>query len=222
PTTRPAPPTQLSHRSGLTCRRLPEAAGRSLAAVQVGDAVFATTDGSERTTAIFDTGAAFGLLLPDVLDALAATIPSAKKTPLPARRPSSSPPPAAGTNYVCVVDCIATGARDAPTLSLVLPGGESLQLSASEYVVRVALETCVVGFLPDKAGLLRGGSLLLGNTFLKRFYTVFDTGAARIGFALATADGPYDISCYMRPRGGCDSRTFFAVRDPPTSARLVA
>ncbi|KAJ1552702.1 Vacuolar protease A [Cladochytrium tenue] len=193
-----------------------------LAAVQVGDAVFATADG-ESTMAIFDTGTAFGLLPPDVLDAMAAAIPSAKKTPLPASPPSSSGPPAAAASYVYVVDCIAAGALDAPALQLMLPGGASLRLSAAEYVVSVALETCVVGFLPDSAGLLQGGSLLLGNTFLKRFYTVFDAGAARVGFALARGRvGDAIVPATVTGVGGSTASGAIVSAQPHRTGLLIA
>ncbi|GFO36817.1 gastricsin [Plakobranchus ocellatus] len=64
--------------------------------------------------------------------------------------------------------------------------GEKLSLTSDDYVVKVD-GRCLSGFIA-KRGMTRDGQRFwrLGNVFMRGFYTQFDKGNRRIGFAKPT------------------------------------
>ncbi|KAJ3145163.1 hypothetical protein HK101_002524 [Irineochytrium annulatum] len=66
------------------------------------------------------------------------------------------------------------------------PGGVSVDVSAEEYVVVPPVGSGISACIVALTGTADGSStFILGNTLLKRWYTVFDYGNKRIGFTLA-------------------------------------
>ncbi|KAI9329585.1 aspartic peptidase domain-containing protein [Zopfochytrium polystomum] len=157
---------------------------------------------AEPLVALMDTGTSLGLLPPAVLDALAAAVPgnSAQRARIGRGQ----------ADYIYTLPCLQQQQQEQqqqqqqqqrrrqpsvyPLFTLHMPTGGALHLTASEYVVDIGNNTCIIGFLAAAAGGkgLPRGTLLLGNTFLKRFYTVFDADRRRIGFALAKGRSAVD------------------------------
>ncbi|KAI9366817.1 aspartic peptidase domain-containing protein [Zopfochytrium polystomum] len=125
------------------------------------------------TIAIMDTGTSLALLPQAAYNALSAY-------------PGSSPVPVSSGVVLYQVSC--TPPSNAPALSFFF-GSVNLTITADEYVVNLGQSNgqsvCILGFQPTKAD-----ALLLGNTFLKRFYTVFDYGKKQVGFAVGKGRKP--------------------------------
>jgi hypothetical protein len=142
-----------------------------LASISIGgDEYYVGSD----TTALMDTGASFALLPGSILDKLANSIKGASQQAL-----SPIPGP---YDYAWQVPCDSNG----PSLSFKMKNGGSLALGSIDYILPLDnSSTCIIGFMPisDNSGI--GNALLLGNTFLKKFYTVFDFDNRRIGFTVA-------------------------------------
>ena len=64
-------------------------------------------------------------------------------------------------------------------------GGKDFTLSAEDYTLSIAKTECMFGFtgidMPPEVGSL----WILGDVFLRKFYTVFDVGQKRVGIAPA-------------------------------------
>jgi len=69
-----------------------------------------------------------------------------------------------------------------PSLAITL-GGKDFTLTASDYTLDIAKTECMFGFtgidMPPEVGEL----WILGDVFLRKFYTVFDVGQRRVGIA---------------------------------------
>merc|ERR1712137_289360 len=85
------------------------------------------------------------------------------------------------------VDCSAIPSMPSVKISL---GGKDWELTAEQYVLKVSAggqEQCVSGFmgidLPERVGPL----WILGDVFIGAYYTIFDYGKERVGYAVSTA-----------------------------------
>jgi len=134
----------------------------AVSAVSVGGASFAG-----ETKAIADTGTSL------------LAIPKASLTTLLTKFPSGVVKPLAAGEYT--VDCSKVSSL--PTLSFTI-GGKAFELEGSEYVLNVSGE-CLLGVTGIDVPAPRGPLWILGDVFLRKYYTVFDYGNSQIGFALA-------------------------------------
>ncbi|KAJ3213578.1 Vacuolar protease A [Dinochytrium kinnereticum] len=127
---------------------------------------------------IFDTGTSLGVIPATLLRRLAGLMRARTD---------------GGGNYI--VPCSARNVTGGPVLMFNVGNGVSISLTAEEYVVPVPFKTsngsivdlCVLGFqdVPDSQNYV-----LLGNTLLKRYLTIFDFQTSNIGFALAKGRQP--------------------------------
>ncbi|KAJ3021206.1 UNVERIFIED_CONTAM: Type I transmembrane sorting receptor [Siphonaria sp. JEL0065] len=131
---------------------------------------------TEGTTgsAIIDTGTSQAIVSNVLIDAIGTRLKGAQKVFLNGR--NSGP-------YTYVMDCVLKAENGGPTVTLEFAGGITLPITALEYVSAPVNNQCQL-VLQSSNGGFKQGTYLIGNTFLKRFVTVFDYDQMRIGFAL--------------------------------------
>ena len=71
-----------------------------------------------------------------------------------------------------------------PSLTITL-GGNNFTLTASDYTLDIAKTECMFGFTGIDMPPEVGDIWILGDVFLRKFYTVFDVGQRRVGIAPA-------------------------------------
>ena len=74
-----------------------------------------------------------------------------------------------------------------PTVTFVI-GGIQYELDASEWVWQIAADgqtECMNGFMAMNMPANMGDMIILGDIFIRKYYTHFDFGGNRVGFALA-------------------------------------
>lgn len=134
----------------------------SVSAISVGGSSFAA-----ETKAIADTGTSLLAIPKASLTSLLATFPSGVVTPL--------------IKGEYTVQC--SRSSELPDLSFTI-GGQAFTLSPADYVLSVEGE-CLLGIMGIDVPAPRGPLWILGDVFLRKYYTIFDYGNAQIGFATA-------------------------------------
>mmetsp|Transcript_8658 Transcript_8658/g.27712 ORF Transcript_8658/g.27712 Transcript_8658/m.27712 type:complete len:496 (-) Transcript_8658:431-1918(-) len=79
-----------------------------------------------------------------------------------------------------------------PTLSFTL-GGKTFSLESAEYVLEMELlgkKMCTLGLMPMDVPKPAGPLWILGDVFLSKYFSVYDFGNDRVGFAEAVATAP--------------------------------
>ncbi|KAJ3134531.1 hypothetical protein HK101_004345, partial [Irineochytrium annulatum] len=93
----------------------------------------------------------------------------------------------------------------APLVTLHLSDGVSLVMTGKEYMVPDARgpDSCLINLsgVDEPVGGWGGAEVLIGNTVLKRYVTVFDYKAAQVGFGLAKGRVEMDGGVGTPPRG---------------------
>jgi len=134
-----------------------------VSSIDVGGSSFATA-----TKAIADTGTSLLAIPKESLTALLATFPTA-----------AGVKPLATGEYT--VDCAQVDTL--PRLSFTI-AGRTFDLQGADYVLKVQTE-CLLGVAGIDVPPPRGPLWILGDVFLRKYYTVFDYGNSQIGFATA-------------------------------------
>jgi len=134
----------------------------SVSAISVGGSSFAG-----ETKAIADTGTSLLAIPKASLTSLLATFPSGVVTPL--------------IKGEYTVQC--SRSSELPDLSFTI-GGQAFTLAPADYVLSVEGE-CLLGIMGIDVPAPRGPLWILGDVFLRKYYTIFDYGNAQIGFATA-------------------------------------
>jgi len=118
----------------------------------------------ENTGAAIDTGTSLIVLPTDIAEMLNTQI-GAKKS----------------WNGQYQLDCSVV--RDLPTLTFYF-GGEAYPLKGSDYVLEVQ-GTCISSFTGMDINLPGGSLWIVGDVFLRKYYTVYDLEQSAVGFARA-------------------------------------
>ncbi|KAJ3068890.1 Vacuolar protease A [Podochytrium sp. JEL0797] len=155
--------------------------------------------GPEGTTgsAIIDTGTSQAIVSYVLVDAIGARVEGARKVYLNGGGSGA---------YTYVMPCARKAEDGGPVVTLEFAGGVTTSITALEYVSAPVGGQCQL-VLQGSNGGFKQGTYLVGNTFLKRFVTVFDYDQMRIGFALGAgrstnASVSYDASVGGFSQGG--------------------
>ncbi|TPX76605.1 hypothetical protein CcCBS67573_g02132 [Chytriomyces confervae] len=123
-------------------------------------------------SAIIDTGTSQAIVSNALIDAIGSAIPGARRARV-----------GRGGAFTYIMDCNSKAENGGPTVTLEFAGGVQITVTALEYVSAPVNGQCQL-MLQGADGGFRQGTYLIGNTFLKRYVTVFDYDQRRIGFAL--------------------------------------
>ncbi|XP_024870702.1 lysosomal aspartic protease-like [Temnothorax curvispinosus] len=64
-------------------------------------------------------------------------------------------------------------------------GGKTFRLSSEDYILKVTENNCVLGFQDKPTDIINGIEWILGDAFIRRYYTMLDMENNRLGFATA-------------------------------------
>merc|ERR1712216_1025472 len=84
----------------------------------------------------------------------------------------------AGKEYT--IDCSKISSL--PTVEITLGGGKKFTLAGEDYVLQVQGQ-CLFAFMPIELPPKLGEMWILGDVFMRKYYTVFDYGNKRVGMA---------------------------------------
>ena len=85
----------------------------------------------------------------------------------------------AGQEYT--IDCSKIGSL--PAVELTLGGGKKFTLEAKDYVQVQGEGPCLFTIMPFEMSPKLGEMWILGDVFMRKYYTVFDYGNKRVGMA---------------------------------------
>ncbi|KAJ1537538.1 hypothetical protein HK405_014550, partial [Cladochytrium tenue] len=153
-----------------------------LTSITVGNTTYTPSSSSSSSSSsspvvIMDTGTSLGLIPQTAMDAF-SSISGATKYSYSSGE----------YDYVYEVACSLADTLTAPVLTLNMGNGGSLLLNPSDYIVEIDTDFCIVGFFSSasSSSSLADDTVLMGNTFLKRYYSIFDYANRRIGFTVAS------------------------------------
>ena len=78
-------------------------------------------------------------------------------------------------------------------LDIDIPRGKTFSLESAEYVLEMELlgkKMCTLGLMPMDVPKPAGPLWILGDVFLSKYFSVYDFGNDRVGFAEAVATAP--------------------------------
>ncbi|PIO72473.1 hypothetical protein TELCIR_05593 [Teladorsagia circumcincta] len=79
-----------------------------------------------------------------------------------------------------VIDCSTIPQLPAITFTV---GKHKVVLRGSDYIVKMSSTSCLSGFQPANIPSSSGDHWVLGDVFIRNYYTIFDRGNLRIGLA---------------------------------------
>ncbi|KAJ3233616.1 hypothetical protein HDU81_002116 [Chytriomyces hyalinus] len=136
-------------------------------------------------SAVIDTGTSQSVISYKMLDALAEGLNKTGRVFKIYYTPGDK------SSYTYAVECSMKREDGGPVLTLQFADGVVISVTALEYVSRPQLSGSISFCqLQFHGGMYGDGTILLGNTILKRYMTVFDYDLKRIGFALALGRNP--------------------------------
>merc|ERR1712146_230318 len=96
--------------------------------------------------------------------------------------------------------------------------GYELSISQSDYMVSTDDNDCELGFMQIGVSEKYGPAMLLGELFMRKYFTVFDRGdgsdeSARIGFAVATQGANPSALVGKALNSGVGGKEFKRMRD---------
>ncbi|KAJ3214061.1 hypothetical protein HDU67_002105 [Dinochytrium kinnereticum] len=87
----------------------------------------------------------------------------------------------AGSGKLYGIDC-ANMEKDGPVVKFIAPnGGGTFELGPKAYILRSGAKSCITGF----SGASANGVAIFGDIFLRQYYSIYDRGGSRLGFAKA-------------------------------------
>lgn len=83
-----------------------------------------------------------------------------------------------------IVSCASVQGKDL-TFELRASGGKTVKFSVEDYVIPAFLGQCLLAVMPLDVPSPRGPLWILGDVFMRKYYTTFDYGKKAVGVALA-------------------------------------
>jgi hypothetical protein len=87
-----------------------------------------------------------------------------------------------GTTGEYIIACVK--ANSLPNITVGM-GGYTFTLTGKDYLIDQGTPDCVLGILGIDIPAPTGPLWIMGDVFIRKYYTIFDVGAKRLGFALA-------------------------------------
>jgi len=87
-----------------------------------------------------------------------------------------------GTTGEYIIACAK--ANSLPNITIVM-GGYNFTLTGKDYLIDQGEPDCVLGILGIDIPAPTGPLWIMGDVFIRKYYTIFDVGTKRLGFTLA-------------------------------------